>query len=99
MNKPLKYLTPLQAIRARCEDCCCGEEKEIKLCPADECPSHPFRMGKLPKGSRKISKKTRAAMTARAKQNFSKKPDKTSRNPDVAADLAEDETAGSSDGE
>gem|GEM_PF-3467339 len=54
--------TPLKAIRAKCLDCSGGEYKEVSACPFDgkqdeECPLHPFRMGK---GSRATLKSIRA---------------------------------------
>ena len=42
-------LTPLKAIRAKCLDCCCDQFKEIRLCTAEKCSLHPYRMGKRPK--------------------------------------------------
>lgn len=49
----MKALTPIKAIRAKCIDCCCGSEKEVKLCQLEKCPLHPFRFGRDPgrKGS------------------------------------------------
>src|SRR5215471_2662957 len=41
-------MSPLQALRARCLDCCGDQEKEVSLCPAVDCPSWPFRMGTDP---------------------------------------------------
>ena len=41
-------LTPLKAIRAYCLDCCLESAKEVKLCPAEGCSLHPFRMGHNP---------------------------------------------------
>jgi hypothetical protein len=41
-------MSPLQALRARCLDCCAYQEKEVALCPAVDCPSWPFRMGTDP---------------------------------------------------
>ena len=41
-------MSPLQAIRARCLDCCRHQEKEVARCPAVDCPSWPFRMGTDP---------------------------------------------------
>ena len=43
-----KRVTPIKAIRAKCLDCCCGSTDEVKLCPCDDCPLHPFRFGKNP---------------------------------------------------
>ena len=42
-------MTPIKAIRAKCLDCCGGSTKEARLCPADSCPLHPYRMGRRPK--------------------------------------------------
>jgi len=44
-----KLLTPIQSIRAKCLDCCCGSYKEIRLCPVKNCALYPYRMGKRPK--------------------------------------------------
>lgn len=44
-----KILTPIQAIRAKCLDCCCGQRNEVKLCPCTDCSLYPYRMGKRPK--------------------------------------------------
>lgn len=41
-------MSPLQALRARCLDCCGYQEREVALCPAVDCPSWPFRMGTDP---------------------------------------------------
>jgi hypothetical protein len=41
-------MSPLQALRARCLDCCGHQEKEVALCAAVKCPSWPFRMGTDP---------------------------------------------------
>lgn len=41
-------LTPVKAIRAKCLDCCCGQAKEVRLCPLKKCPLFPYRFGKRP---------------------------------------------------
>jgi len=41
-------MSPLEALRARCIDCCAQQPNEVALCPAVECPSWPFRMGTDP---------------------------------------------------
>lgn len=46
----MKKLTPIKAIRAKCLDCCCGQNTEVRLCTAENCPLYPYRMGKRPKG-------------------------------------------------
>ena len=40
--------TLLKTIRARCMDCCGYQPDEVKLCPAEDCPLWPFRLGKDP---------------------------------------------------
>lgn len=42
-------MTPLEAIRAKCLDCCCGSTHEVKLCPCKDCALWPFRFGRNPK--------------------------------------------------
>ena len=41
-------MTPLKAIRAKCIDCCCGQLKEVKLCPSDDCSLWIYRFGHNP---------------------------------------------------
>ena len=43
-----EQLSPMQAIRARCLDCCGGSPHEVRYCAAVTCPSWPFRTGKNP---------------------------------------------------
>ena len=35
-------LEPLEAIRAKCLDCCCYDMKEVKLCDITSCPLNRF---------------------------------------------------------
>lgn len=42
-------MTPIKSIRLKCLDCCCGQPSEVRLCPAENCPLWPYRMGKRPK--------------------------------------------------
>jgi hypothetical protein len=68
-------MSPLQALRARCLDCCGYQEKEVALCPAVECPSWPFRMGTDPwrkpasEARRKAARRTMARINARRNRN------------------------------
>jgi hypothetical protein len=39
---------PLNAIREKCLDCCCGNAAEVRKCVADDCPLWPFRMSTNP---------------------------------------------------
>lgn len=41
-------MTPVKAIREKCLDCCCGQVKEVRLCPSETCALWPYRMGKNP---------------------------------------------------
>ena len=42
-------LTPLKAIRAKCRDCTCNQNVEIRECPITDCPLYEYRMGHRPK--------------------------------------------------
>ena len=42
-------LTPLRAIRAKCRDGTCNQEKEIRDCRILDCPLWEYRMGKRPR--------------------------------------------------
>jgi hypothetical protein len=43
--EPMKLM---EAIRAKCLDCCAGSAQEVRYCVAVNCPSWPFRMGVSP---------------------------------------------------
>ena len=43
-----KHLTPLQAIRKECLDCCNGSKTEVRLCETKGCASWPYRFGRKP---------------------------------------------------
>jgi hypothetical protein len=43
-----KPMSPLQALRAHCLDCCAGSAQEVANCMALRCPSWPYRMGTNP---------------------------------------------------
>ena len=45
----------MKAIREKCMDCCCGQTKEVKMCPSKNCPLYPYRMGKDESARRKKS--------------------------------------------
>lgn len=47
----------LLAVRAKCLDCACGSDAEIRKCTLTHCALYPFRMGKRP-GSKSRSAKT-----------------------------------------
>jgi hypothetical protein len=41
-------MSPMEAIRRKCLDCCWGQVAEVKLCEAVACPLWPFRSGRHP---------------------------------------------------
>lgn len=41
--------TPIKAIRAKCLECCNGQQKEVRKCVIISCPLHEYRMGHRPK--------------------------------------------------
>ena len=61
--------SPMQAIRAKCLDCCAGSSDEVRKCVAVACPLWPFRTGKNPWRA-PISEERREAL--RAASPFSK---------------------------
>lgn len=68
MMENMKVRNPVKAIRAKCLDCCCGQNKEVALCSKSCCPLHPFRFGKNPfRAKREYTDEQKAAMAARMK--------------------------------
>ena len=67
-------MSPMQAIRAKCLDCCAGSADEVKKCSAMTCPSWPFRTGKNPWRA-PISEEVREARRERALKTFGKSSD------------------------
>ena len=59
-HKRQKQRTPLQAIRAFCLECVCGQKREVTLCPADHCPLYPYRFGVRPATARAAGKQVAA---------------------------------------
>jgi hypothetical protein len=69
-------MTPIQAIRAKCLDCCCDQANEVKLCTAIRCPLWPFRLGKNPNiKPREYTEEQREAMRQRLKKAMEAKCD------------------------
>lgn len=60
-------VTPLEAIRAKCLDCC-YDASEVKMCVSVKCPLHPFRFGKNPYVKRELTDEQRVAATERMKK-------------------------------
>lgn len=57
--------TPLKSIRAKCLDCCCENQQEVALCPAEDCPLWSFRFGKNPNIKLSEEEKARRAALVR----------------------------------
>lgn len=70
MSSEEKKLTnPVKAIRAKCLDCCCGQLREVELCPSTRCALHPFRFGKNPfRTKREMTEDQRAAAADRLRR-------------------------------
>lgn len=49
-----KHSSPIKAIRLHCLNCCCDQPREVRLCGAVGCSSHPLRMGKSVPGLRPL---------------------------------------------
>jgi hypothetical protein len=64
-------MSPLQALRARCLDCCAQQAGEVALCSAVDCPAWPFRMGTDPwrkpasEARREAARRTMTELNAR----------------------------------
>lgn len=56
---------PLRAIRAKCLDCSCYNEAEVRTCAKTGCPLYPFRMARNPYRIRVMTEEQKAAATAR----------------------------------
>lgn len=58
--------TAIKAIRQKCLDCSGESMAEVRMCDIENCPLHPFRMGKNPNiGRREMSDAQRAAVNER----------------------------------
>ena len=44
-----RRLTPLRAIRKKCQWCCLGQPSEVRVCPCKDCEFYPYRLGHKPK--------------------------------------------------
>ena len=59
----------MNAIKAKCLDCCCGQTSEIRECTIVKCPLHPFRLGKDPfAAKREISEEQKVQFAERMKK-------------------------------
>lgn len=56
----------IDAIRAKCLDCCGQESSEVRKCTATFCDLWPFRMGSNPLARRSVTPEQQEAMRQRA---------------------------------
>ena len=63
-----KSMSPQDALRLKCLDCCAGSPNEVRLCVAITCPNWPFRMGKSPwKVPRRLTEEQQQAARERGR--------------------------------
>lgn len=55
----------LRVIRAKCIECTGGSRHEVALCSCIDCPSWPYRFGRNPFSSRKLSDEQKAELSER----------------------------------
>ena len=76
-------MKPLEAIKARCLDCCGHDRAEVKLCPCTDCPLYVYRLGKMPKNEsrkRNLTDEQRDALRERLKKGREAKKQGTQDN-------------------
>lgn len=44
MKKEMQKAALRKAIRDKCLDCCCGQEKEVRICEIKKCSLWPYRL-------------------------------------------------------
>ena len=59
---------PVKAIRAKCLDCCCGSQTEVKLCTCTDRSLYPFRFGKNPYRKSNLTEEQREALRERMRK-------------------------------
>ncbi len=69
LHKPAEPITsPLKAIRANCIDCMGGYARLVSSCELVGCPLWPYRMGKNPFRTRKVSEEERERLRTQMKE-------------------------------
>ena len=65
----MKRMTAMQAIKAKCLECCCGQKAEVKLCEITDCALYEFRLGKNPNYKKKeLTEEQKQMYAERAKK-------------------------------
>ena len=57
-----------KVIRAKCLDCCVGNEQEVRQCVATTCDLYPYRMGSNPLRKKELSQEQKELITERFKK-------------------------------
>lgn len=70
-------MTPLQAIKAKCLDCCGGSREEVKHCAIKSCPLYVFRH-KTGQGKRVLSEEHKKRLIENLAKAREVKRDRTS---------------------
>lgn len=60
-------MTGIQAIRAKCLDCMCGQQAEVRRCPCQDCPLYPFRLGHNPNAKKREMTEAQRATLEKAR--------------------------------
>ena len=69
LHEPAEPITsPLKAIRANCIDCMGGHARLVSSCELVGCPLWPYRMGKNPFRTRKVSEEERERLRSQMKE-------------------------------
>jgi hypothetical protein len=90
-----KPMSPLQALRAHCLDCCGHQEKEVARCPAVDCSAWPFRMGTNPwrkppsEARREAARQAMTNLNARRRKRDAVEPSASPPNSGTAPVLPE----------
>ena len=73
-------MIPLQAIKAKCLDCCGGSREEVKYCSVDTCPLYVFKfeLNKKKQNKRELSEEQKNILRERLVKARGAKYDRTS---------------------
>ena len=85
LHEPAEPITsPLKAIRANCVDCMGGHARLVSSCELVDCPLWPYRMGKNPFHTRKMTDEQRQRLVDQGKRAAAEKTVSNGRSERVA---------------
>lgn len=74
VEKTVKRVSPMKAIRLKCLECCAGSSNEVRGCHMDDCPLWPYRFGRnLDRPKRVLSEEQRQELRERLEKARQKK--------------------------